>query len=52
LRIILISVGQGVGGGRAERRVTDTVTYRKQFLVKNIIATQFITFYFFIENAT
>jgi len=41
-----------VGGGRAERRVADTVTGRKQFLVKNIIATQFITLYFFIENAT
>ena len=25
-------VEQGVGGGRAERRVADTVTVRKQFL--------------------
>ena len=32
MRIILNSVEQGVGGGRAERRVTDTVTGRKQFI--------------------
>jgi len=46
LRIIRNSWKLGVGGGRAERRVTDTVTGRKQFLFFQMLAhsKQFLFF--------
>ena len=51
VRTKLERVGQGVGGGRAERRVADTVTGRKQFFYFPALE-QTIFIFFAIRFAT
>ena len=38
-------IGQGVGGGRAERRVADTVTGRKQFFYLQMLKSSLVFFH-------